>query len=265
MSHSFDTVDEKVAEVEFFLGKMIDAGCEWFEFRCYLSAFLSASRSVTLALQRFNTIPGFAAWYSGHQERLKTDPLAKHMLKLRNNHVHGGPCPVSGGMMVKGEVTHFFSEDPLNDLSSPNDVVSRCRDHFIGLLEIVYDCYVVLGVHIDPQQYYTKEHFSSLGKSIEQAEAEIWGWTMGSLESEGYDVDDRWQALRSRVEECKINHLFNGYLGKVTPQPVIPERLQETDFTHQDRGWVYIPPGFDSFDDWLEAQGFKTPEPLETR
>ena len=250
MSYSFDIVDQKVSETEFFLKKMIEVGSNWFEFSCYLTAFLSVSRSITLALQRFKLIPGFKEWYESQQSKLKSDPLAKFFLEIRNDNVHGGPNPVVGASFYHGESEYHFKEQEKLEF---DDIVSCCRVHFIKLLEIVYDCYIVLGVHIDPQQYYTREHFESMGWTIDDAEIEIWGWIMTSYIEEGLDEDDRWHELRSRVGECKINHLFKGYLNKVTPQPIVPGRIKDFDFTDEERGWAYIPPGFETIEDYIKS------------
>ena len=107
------------------------------------------------------------------------------------------------------------------------DALTTCRNYFILLLEIVYDCYAKLGVHIDPQQYFTKEHFASQGRDIDCAEGELYGWIMQSLIDDGWDEDERWHELRGNVDQCKINHLFYSYLGKPTPQPIVPARPQE--------------------------------------
>jgi len=250
MSYSFGIVDQKVNETEFFLKKMIESGTNWFEFSCYLAAYLSTSRSITLALQRFKLIPGFKEWYEPHQVVLKSDPLAKFILEIRNDNVHGGPSPVIGGSFYRGKAEYRFKDQDKLEL---NDIVSCCRVHFIKLLEIIYDCYVVLGVHIDPQQYYTREHFASMGLTIDDAEVEIWGWVMTSYIEEGFGEDDRWHELRSRVGECQINHLFNGYLNKVTPQPNVPDYIADFDYTGEERGWVYVPPGFETIEDYIKS------------
>ena len=251
MSHTFETVDEKVAETEFFLARMIDAGGDWDSFRHYLSAYLSAARTTTLALQRFSYFDGFDIWYETHRERLKADPLAKFILNTRNDHVHGGPSPVAGTIFNQSETKYQFQKQ--GEFVPSEDIVSSCRRHFIDLLNIVYDCYVVLGEQFDPQQYYTRECFESIGKSIDDAEVEVWGWVMTSLIAEGLDEDDRWQELRGHVGECSINHLFNGYFSKVTPQPILSEMLAEFEFTHEDRGWTHIPAGFKSTQEYLES------------
>lgn len=260
MNHTFDTVDDKVAEAEFFLQRMAESGTDMFAFKCYLSAYLSASRTTTLALQQFKSLPGFDAWYEPHRDRLKSDPLAKFLLEARNSHVHGGPHPVSSGRFSMGEAHYFFAKD-LSSVNSPSeDVLSTCRSHFITLLGIVYDCYVALGVHIDPQQHYTKEHFDLQGRTIDDAELEVLGWVRTSLIEEGYDRDGRWHELRGQLGECGINNLFFSYLGHATPQPIEPDEYADFAYSPEERGWLHIPAGFDSIGAYRKACGIVEPD-----
>jgi hypothetical protein len=78
-----------------------------FAFKCYLSAYLSAARTTTLALQQFRELPGFDAWYAPHQERLRLDPVARFLLEARNSHLHVGPNPVSGARFHRDEANYF--------------------------------------------------------------------------------------------------------------------------------------------------------------
>lgn len=48
---TFDHVDDKLIEADFFINKMSEEEIGWFEMRCYFSAFVSSARSVTFALQ----------------------------------------------------------------------------------------------------------------------------------------------------------------------------------------------------------------------
>jgi hypothetical protein len=246
MNNFFHLVEQKVRETEFFLRKMIESESKWFEFTCYLTAFLSASRSITFALQGYKEIEGFTEWYDTKQEILKTDPIAKYFVEMRNESIHNGVVPIAGASYFQGKAQYRFGNNNLN----LDDIVSSCRIQFIKLLEIVYDCYVVLGPGIDPQQYYTKEYFATMDADIDNAEVEIWGWVMTSYIEEGMDEDDRWHELRGRVGECEINHLFKGYLNKVTPQPIIPDRIADFDFTDEERGWDYLPPGFETIEEY---------------
>lgn len=252
MNHGFDVVEHKIAEAEFFLSSMASAGSDMFAFQCNLSAFLAASRTSTLALQQFKSLPGFANWYTPHQQALKTNPLAKFFLDLRNSHLHGGPYPIRGAVFSKGKAEYWFSSGFREDVVPTFDVLSACRFYFILLLAVFYDAYECLGVSIDFQQYYTKEHFSSLGLDIDDAEVDVCGWVCSSLIEEGYDVDARWSELRSRVQSCTINNLFYSYLGKVTRQPLEPEHYADFAYTPEEKGWVHVPAGYSSLDEYIQ-------------
>lgn len=254
---TFETVDNKIAETEFFLRKMHEVGFNPQEFNWYFSAFLSAARTTSLALQQFkDEIPDFDKWYQPHQERLAASELAKVFLDMRNHHIHGGSYVVTGAV-IEDKITKFFFPDR-NMISE--DVVTVSREYFLILLVIVYDCYKSLGVHIDSQQYLTKQHFKSMGKKIEDAEVEVWGFVRTSLKKEGLSVDDRWDELRTHADKCEINHLFYSYLGKVTPQPVVPDHYQDFDFTPEEKGWIHIPAGFNSLEAYKKAYGLPDPE-----
>lgn len=247
--NNFDTVDHKLAETEFFLQHLFHS--DSFEFNCYFSAYLSASRTVTLALQRFYHIPGFESWYESHRDRLKSDELAKKFLSLRNDHVHGGRYPVSGSVHHLGKSVYFVKSCSEAE-PSIDDIAVAARKNFITLLEIVYDCYVVFGPHIDPQQHYTRENFSKTGRGIDDAELEIWGWVCTHLVEEGFGEDDGWHELHGHVDECHINHLFYSYLGRPTPQPLLPDYLEEIALSPEDQGWIHVPAGCSSLDQYIQ-------------
>ncbi len=256
MSKTFDTVDLKVAEAEFFLRKMSECKFDFAEFGFYFSAFLSAARTITLALQQFDHLSGFEEWYATHRETLKRNPIAKFFLDTRNDHLHGGGYPVRGGSNSKGVLTfHFRDYEHNSGELGTDDVMTRCRAFFLCLIEIVFDCYLKLGEQINPQQHYTAEHFSVLGKTINDAELELFGWTMESLKKEGCVDADRWSVLRKQVGDCQINHRFHAYLGKVTPQPVEPEHYQDFAPSDEDKGWVHIPAGFKTAEEWIAFVG----------
>lgn len=256
---TFATVDEKLAETEFFLRRMAGVGMDQFALKCYLSAYLAAARTATLALQRFSHIPGFASWYAPHQARLKEDALARFLFDARNDHLHGAPYPIAGASFYLSESKYYFARLEGTGAPPEEDIVTVCREHLLKLLELALDCYDKLGIHIDPQQYYTKEHFATTGRDIEQAECEVFGWICASLIEEGLTEDDRWHELRGHVEECQINNLFYSYLGKTTPQPKEPEHYADFAFTPDDEGWVMIPAGFSSRDDYWKQYPDRTP------
>lgn len=68
------------------------------------------------------------------------------------------------------------------------------------------------------------------------------GWT----EVSGYPEAYRWQTLRDSMPGCGINHLFEEYLGKRTPEPERlpdpPESETEGWYRLKNGGRVWIPP-----------------------
>ena len=254
--NTWDTVDHKVAEAEFFLARLFMSS--GFAFNCYFSAYLSASRTVTLAIQRFSHIPGLVGWYERHRSRLKTDALAKTFMELRNEHVHGGKYPVSGTQSGHGRSVKFLRDKESG--VTIDDLATTAREHFLSLLEIVYDAYVVLGVHIDPQQHYMREHFATTGRGIDEAELEVFGWVCSHLIEEGFTEDDRWDELRGHLDECQINHLFYSYLGRSTPSPQLPDYLEEIESTAEDRGWDHVPAGYTTVDEYWAEYPTRRPE-----
>jgi hypothetical protein len=251
MSVAFDTIDEKVAEAEFFLQRMCECS-SGLEFKWYLSAFLSAARTTTLTLQRFESaVPGFVSWYEPHRRRLVANRLARSFLQMRNDHIHGGPYPVRGWRSHGKIVEHYFHSDnsrTVSDITLLPHIAQASTEYFVQLLNIVYDCYAKLGVRFDPQQYYTKENYP--GGDIETAECEIHGWICTSLIEEGFTEDDRWHELRGYVAECTINHLFRAYLDKITPQPIEPEHYADFEFSEEDKGWNHVPAGYASIEEY---------------
>lgn len=83
MARSFQIVEYKVAEADFFLLKLEECSFKglFFDARHYISAFLSATRSITFVLKAsLHDLPGFSVWYAGHESRLRSSSIAKYFL-----------------------------------------------------------------------------------------------------------------------------------------------------------------------------------------
>ncbi|MCL5430388.1 MAG: hypothetical protein M1504_02840 [Candidatus Marsarchaeota archaeon] len=90
---------KKLFEAKFFLNRMIDEYESDFEetnkdheytaFPYYISAFLSAFRSITYLMQtEFNDIEGFKEWYETQQKILAEDATLKQLNTERVNTIH---------------------------------------------------------------------------------------------------------------------------------------------------------------------------------
>jgi hypothetical protein len=223
MATSFDIVDRKLAEADFFCDHLAEAGFDVFAAECYFNAFVASSRTVTLALQRsMNGVPGFEEWYRQRQETMRADPLARFFNDARNAIVKRAEHPFSGGSMRskdgKPSISHVIGE--IGD-APDRDALSAARAHLCRLVELVFDCYRDFATAVDPQAHYTRAHFASTGRTVEDAEAEIIG-VRGWTDVPGFPEEERWKALRRHVGGCGVDHLFETHLGRQRA-PVAPD------------------------------------------
>lgn len=226
---SFDLVDFKVLEAHYFLEKM-KGFVVYPEINFLFSSFVSANRSITFCLQAvLKGLDGSEPWYATHQKNLKSDPTSSFFVEARNLSQKVGVVPISGGSTHKNEngdlvCTHYFDRSNPDFKKMPKqDVVTTCQKHFTKILDIVFDCYVRFGVHIDPHQYLTQEYFHYIGKSIDDADEEIMG-IRGYTHVEGWPEAYRWNALRNKMPGCRISELFIDILNKDKPHPPIPAK-----------------------------------------
>jgi hypothetical protein len=220
MERSFSLVDHKLAEADFFLKKLQQVEYNFFEAGCYTNAFTTTAKSVTFAIQAvMNSIPGFEVWYSQRQQELKNDRTARFFHRLRTISQHIGENLVSGGSSGPNKTTQYWFM-PTKDLHEvpQEDVTAACMNYMITLVKLVYRCYIDFGPAINAHQHYTAENFAKLGKTVEDAEEEIFG-VRGWTKVPGYPDEYRWQAIRDSQIGCEIDNIFMEYLGKEAPRP----------------------------------------------
>ncbi|TFH32677.1 MAG: hypothetical protein E4G99_12445 [Anaerolineales bacterium] len=233
MSRSFQIVEDKIEEAEFFLSKLRldDIDIPQFNLKessFNLSAFLSAARSITFCLQAsLNDIEGFKEWYEAQQAILAANALARFFLEARNLSQKVGYYPLRGGRVHRDasgarRVELYFAPLEDNGLAPEADVVTACEAHFRNLLEVAVDCYKTFGSIIDPEQYYTVESMKKLGFTVEDLEVNL-GFPPGWTEVTGLSIKDRIALLRDHAPKVSVDWIFNKYLG--TNRYGIPEEL----------------------------------------
>ncbi|TBR15628.1 hypothetical protein EPO66_05760 [bacterium] len=82
----------------------------------YFSAFLAASRTVTLALQKdLKDKPGFERWYKAKQDEMRNDQLCKFFKNLRDKDLHTGDSDIESSTFVPGPInTRTWPNRPKN-------------------------------------------------------------------------------------------------------------------------------------------------------
>ena len=187
---SFSFVEDKLAEAEFFLDHMKTVGTNIFALRCYFSAFVSATRSVSFVLQSvMKHVPGFDEWYSYKQSELKDNYLARFFLQRRNETLKIGDTRINAGMGYKDEDGrvivryHFLKVGPTDPFEPiENDVLTASQEYLRVIKEIVEDCTKEFAAEVDPDVFFTTENLQSKGISIEDVEEMLGfpcGWTKG--------------------------------------------------------------------------------------
>lgn len=231
MPKSFGIVEEKLFEAEFFYRKISGSSPTPVEGRFYFSAFVSASRSVTLALQTsLEGVDGFSGWYDGARANLRSDKLAPYFIQLRNAMVHEGGNPLNEVPIeflrdfltvsfLSGTTPQRFLIASLPESSKPVmlDAVVACKEYFISLLSVVFDCYEHFKNVVDPKWYFTRDNFQSHGKTIGDALVEL-GFPRNWLDPVG-ETDSAWKMLRDQQPSCALNDLFINYLHKRFKEP----------------------------------------------
>lgn len=230
MTRSFGLVDYKVQEAEYFLLMMKRIGSEpdFGGMQFCASAFVSAARSITFAMQ--SSLKGnadFESWYAPKQEQLRNDPLAKFFHDFRTVTQHIGVNVVTAGSGGRDGHFYWFMPHPDLPIVPKQDVLSACESYFTLILQLLYECYVDLGPIIEGQQRFTQTHFAALGKTIEDAEEEI-GWPTGYTDiGDPESLPWRWELIRRSADGCLIQELFQKWLRKTVPrpEPLPPYRL----------------------------------------
>lgn len=231
MTQSFGIVEDKLREAEFFLDHLRACSRLSFDAPCYFIAFVSAARSVTLALQATMTgVDDFDRWYRVAREQLKADPLASFFVEIRNDVVHTGCNPLNQvtldhlredlhPQMRQYRRSHVLVlPDPeFPDSSVLADAVHASTVYLISLVRLVFDCYEQFRSVVDPRWYFTRENFLAAGKTFEDAVVEL-GFppTWAACAPAG---DDGWRVLRRQQPACQINDMFRKYIGREIPDP----------------------------------------------
>jgi hypothetical protein len=128
MADSFGVVEDKLREADFFLGCLRKSSYLSFEGRCFFSAFVSAARSVTFAMQAsLKGVRDFDQWYEAVRTSLRTDRLAPYFVEIRNDVVHKGRNPLDTVTPEHLSDTYHGSSDgrTLRTLSSRQTPINR--------------------------------------------------------------------------------------------------------------------------------------------
>jgi hypothetical protein len=229
MAHSFGVVEDKLWESEFFLGQLQRTRPHSAESRYYFSAFVSAARSVTFAMQfSMSGVDGFEDWYANAQASLRSDPLAPHFVEIRNDVQKKGLNPINavplshlrehlGWRRAKGNRSHVLVLPSASGDGELADASVATNEYFRLLVSVVFDAYETFKATVDPRWYYTEANFAAQGRTLVDALAEL-GFPAAWAEA-APNGPDAWRVLRAQQPPCALNELFLRYLGRRIADP----------------------------------------------
>lgn len=247
-NRSFDCVDFKLAEADFFFEKLKAA--DFSELNFYFSAFVSASRSVSFALQAvMDGVEGFDHWYSNRQEEMRNDPVCRFFVAYRNETQKTGERAIYGGhsrltpdghrerkyrfgrsistgerhdiatsleLVMRGMFERALSASDQDDaLPTEPDAIELCRRYIVRIASLVSDCYRDFDYVVDPDVHYTVEGLRKAGKTVEDVEEEF-GLPKGWTALAGNTDELRLRLLSQNAPRSAIKHLFQKYHAQST-------------------------------------------------
>ncbi|MDQ3287740.1 MAG: hypothetical protein M3Q42_05650 [Pseudomonadota bacterium] len=226
MTRSFGLVEEKLREAEYFLDLLAKASLHSQDAKFCFSAFVSASRSVTFALQAcLSDAHGFKKWYAIARATLKSDPLAPHFVEFRNKAQKTGESPI--GQVDRTHLRQYLAAQlngaaPTHVLVHPCteeliDAVDACDSYLTTVTRVVYDCYLKFRTVVDPQWYFTEDAFKNSGKTLVDAIQEM-GYPPSWADAIPANTD-AWLMLSRHHPACAINDLFQTRLGQTVVGP----------------------------------------------
>ncbi len=160
--------------------------------------------------------PNFEDWYLPYQENLKTNPLAKYFVNLRNHMQKVGDVPLGhSGSMEYGKLKHFsFFSDTDNLKNAPEGEVTHLAEiYFTDVLKVVERCYRDFWIYADPRAIFTEQGLKLLGWVIEDIE-EAGGLHRGYTDIPYEGEDKNLQRLRMLAREFQGDEMMEQYFAK---------------------------------------------------
>jgi hypothetical protein len=217
---SFERVEEKRAEMSFFLERLVSAGPNYLAFRSYFCAFASAAMSVLFVLDaaRKRIDSGFEDWYAPRRRQItEEDPISRYVLARRSEAVHVGETRVRSMRMRHGGdgdpiYEFFFSFDPESPEPVAVDVLSASEHTHNLVWDLVEDVGKAFP-RATADYLLEADVLDEEGLTVEDVEAEL-GFPCGWTFIEGFTAQQRLDALRGGSPPVVAHRAFESVLAR---------------------------------------------------
>jgi hypothetical protein len=203
----FWLVDGKLKEADFFLEQLRTAP-DLDLARYHFSAFLSAARSVTFALQKcLGSLAHFDGWYEDRQNELRGHTAANYFKGIRDQVLHQGLNPLRSHARGVGGIigSNFY----LVDGAPERDVVVAGASYMAILVRVAGEAYERFWTSIDLPARLTLADLAARGQTIEDIEHEL-GFPRG--QSPDVPIEERlaWMKELSKSEIARLKQRYPG-------------------------------------------------------
>ena len=203
-------VEERLLEAQYFVSRLGDRESDLEHFKYELNAFLTASRSVTLLLQKEmkKRVPGFDEWWEKQRIKMRADPAMKFFLDLRNYSQHEGRIDVVGAFLMHDErmlaIRYFVGLH----LPVPSELQNReiwicCGEHLAKLASIVLRFSETFPTYACPHLAVTQDGIRELGFTLKDIVA-MAGFPRNWLDS-----------ARNEVPEAELLRLLRNHFDGI--------------------------------------------------
>lgn len=226
MSVNTEQIGFKALEADFFLRKMHAATADLFEFRCYVSAFVSAVRGVAVAMDTtLGQHPGYPAWRAEWQRRLDGNRVARFFagMSVATQRIGHTPVHLDRSRWVRfglWETKHHFvaaepgGAEPTLDL----EVMEACTEYLTLWATMVLDCYEHFDIRT-AAALWSVPSLTRLDLTVDDIEESLGfprGWTAGSDRTD----EARLALLRQYSPDAPIDRFFLRYANRTRRQVV---------------------------------------------
>jgi hypothetical protein len=212
LRYPFWLIDGKLRESDFFLEKL-RAAPDLDSARYYFSAFLSATRSVTFALQKCLTgLSSFDDWYEQRRKELKIHPMAAYFKDIRNQVIHEGLNPL-GLQTRRMGISNFY----LVEGAPERDVVVAGHSYMAALVSMASMAYQRFWTGLDLPSALTLGDLTARGQTVEDLEEEF-GCPRGRSEGIDRSDEERFRLIKE-FSKTSIGELAERYHSGVQPSP----------------------------------------------
>lgn len=136
---TWPNTEHKLAEAEFFLRQLEASHKAHSAFDFYLSAFISAARSVTWIMRaECSKKPGWKEWFKAQEPDREGNKLLKAFTKIRNESQKQRPRPSTIYVLGRGGTDRMKMVRVLHEFPT-EDILAVCKRYFFLLANLVAD------------------------------------------------------------------------------------------------------------------------------